>query len=106
MADKPVLLDERVVAVAYKSSHIAGIILLFGVLIDATVRALLYRQACWDLFALVIGSGLVATIYQRAKHVETLPNKSKKLAILVVLLSAIIAAVVAAVVALISRHHR
>ena len=87
MNNKPMIRDERTVAVADTSSRFAYMVLAFGVLITVAVRALAFRQACWDLLGLVIVSSAVATVYQRAKHVQVLP---RHLLLLVVLIGMVV----------------
>ena len=82
MNDKPVIRDERTVAVADTSSRFAYMVLAFGVLIDAFVRALVFRQACLDLVGLVCVSSMVVIVYQRVKRVQTLPRHGALLTLL------------------------
>jgi FtsP/CotA-like multicopper oxidase with cupredoxin domain len=55
--------DERTLAVADTSYRVAYTAATLALLIDVIVRS--YRgEAAWDLFGIVMGSGLVATCYQ------------------------------------------
>lgn len=59
-----VLRDERTLAVENASYRWGYMVLAFGVLISVGYRGLVRGEAGWDLLALVIGSGLVTTLYQ------------------------------------------
>lgn len=60
--------DERTIAVAHASSHWAYQVLAFGLLIDVAFRR---PNNSWDIMALLVISGLVATVYQARNR--TLP---------------------------------
>ncbi|HUT59304.1 MAG TPA: hypothetical protein VNA25_15755 [Phycisphaerae bacterium] len=83
MNDQPVIRDERTFAVADKSFRFAYMVLAFGVLITGAVRGLAFQEACWDLLGLVFVSSVVATVYQRAKHVQVLPRNRALLSVLI-----------------------
>jgi hypothetical protein len=61
--------DERTEAVENASFRWAYLALSFGLLADVACRSLLYREAAWDLMALVVAGGAVATAYQAAHRV-------------------------------------
>jgi hypothetical protein len=69
--------------------------LLFALLADIMYRSLI-GQTAWDLFGLIILTGLINFAYT-AKHHASVINRKSMLAILV---SGVVAAVIAAVVAL------
>ena len=96
MKEDPVILDERVVAVADRSSRLAYIILSFGVMIDVVVRGLAFGQAGWDLLGLVLISSGVATVYQRAKHIRVF---SRRRILLMMLICAVVGAATAVAMA-------
>ena len=87
MANEPFIRDERTIAVADRSGHLVGIVLMYGMLIDVVVRGLMLGEACWDLLALVALGGGIATFYQ-ARH-RTLAPRWFRLAILVLLIGAV-----------------
>jgi hypothetical protein len=97
MADDPVVRDERTVAVENASYRLACFILTFGVLLIAGVRGIVLKEACWDLFALVVFSGGAATYYQAKR--QTLAPRWWRLAIFLVLVGAV-AGLAAAVLAM------
>lgn len=92
MKKEPVILDERAFAVAGVSYRLAWMVLAFGVLASVAVRSLVLHQAAWDLLALVVVSGWVSYLYQRAKHVRVLP---RHWALLTVVIGAVVGLVVA-----------
>ena len=94
------LIDERMRLVANESCTLAYILLQFGLLIVVIVRGLAYGQNCWDIMGLVMGSSLVAVVFQRAKHVWLLPRGRLLWAML---LSGFIAMIVATVLVLIMK---
>jgi hypothetical protein len=69
--------------------------LLFALLADIMYRSLAFGEASWDLFALIIVTGIINFAYAAKNHVWALNRKS----VLVVLMSGILAAIIAAVVA-------
>jgi len=71
--------------------------LMFALLADIMFRSLLFGEAAWDLFALIIVTGIINFAYAAKNHVWALNRKS----VLVVLMSGVLAAIIAAVVALI-----
>jgi len=91
MKDNLVLKDERTIAVENISYRWAYIALTFGLLIDVAYRGLVRNEASWDLLALVVLTGLVATLYQGAQKILT--RRWLFLAAGVVLLAAVVAAV-------------
>lgn len=87
MDNQHVTRDERTVAIENASCRLACTILMFGVLLSATLRGLLLNQACWDLLALVaLSSGVV--IFYRERH-HTLAPRWFRLAILLLVTGAV-----------------
>jgi hypothetical protein len=84
--------DERTMSVENASYRWAFLLLSFGVLLSVAYRSFVLQQTAWDLMALVIVSGVVATGYQAASR--ALPGNW----IGRVLMAAAIAAVIAVVV--------
>jgi len=64
MSETPVTSDERTVAVGNASYRPAYIVVTFGMLVSVIVRALVLKEASWDLLGLVILGGGVAIFYQ------------------------------------------
>jgi hypothetical protein len=71
MNNETIIRDERTRTVENASYRIGFNILCFGVLVDIFFRSLFYKEAPWDLFALVVVGSWAATIYQ-GMH-KTLP---------------------------------
>lgn len=61
--------DERVVMVENASYRWAYLVISFGLLAEVIYRSYFKNETSWDLFALVIVGGGVATTYQRANKV-------------------------------------
>ena len=87
MDNQHVTRDERTVAIENAICRLACTILMFGVLLSATLRAWLLNQACWDLLGLVALSSGVATFYQ-ARH-RTLAPRWFRVAILLLVTGAV-----------------
>ena len=56
--------DERTLVVQNASYRWAYFLLAYGLLASIAWRAFARKEASWDLFALVIGSGVVTTAFQ------------------------------------------
>lgn len=69
MTDNTVTRDERTTAVELASYRLAYQVLSFGLLVIVGYRAWVRGENSWDLFALIILGGLVATGYQARQHV-------------------------------------
>ncbi|MEZ4703261.1 MAG: hypothetical protein R2834_23230 [Rhodothermales bacterium] len=63
--------DERTVAVENESYRWAYLILSYGLLVIVAVRAYAFDQASWDLLALVVVAGGVASAYQGFQNILT-----------------------------------
>ena len=61
--------DERTVAVEHASYRLAYLFLSYGLLVLVGYRAWVRGESSWDLFALIILGGLVATGYQASHRV-------------------------------------
>jgi len=70
MNEQPVIRDERTDAVVGAGCQMAYLVLSCGVGIIAGVRALAFRQVCWDLIGLYFVSQGVLFVFQRVKHVR------------------------------------
>lgn len=73
MKEQPVMTDERTDAVAGMGCRLAYLVLYFGVLTIAVVRALAFGQVTWDLLGLGFASSVVGLAYQHAKHAQVIP---------------------------------
>ena len=71
MKDDLVTRDERTLAVENSSYRWAYNLFSFGLLVIIGVRAWVWDETNWDLWALVIGGGAVATLYQASHRVLT-----------------------------------
>jgi hypothetical protein len=71
MKEDLVVKDERTVAIENISYRWAYMVLSFGLLIDTAYRGFVRNEASWDLLALVILTGLAATVYQGMKKTLT-----------------------------------
>jgi hypothetical protein len=92
MSVKPVMRDERTVSVENASYRLAYLVMSYGLLVAVMYRGLVLKQQAWDLMALVIVGGFVATAYQGSKGILT--SRSAK----IVLASMVAAAVIAAAI--------
>jgi len=64
MTTPPIMRDERTVATENASYRWAYLVLSFGLLVSTAYRAFVRHDSAWDLLALVILGGAVATFYQ------------------------------------------
>ena len=64
MTTQPIMRDERTVATENASYRWAYLVLSFGLLVSTAYRAFVRHESAWDLIALVILGGAVATFYQ------------------------------------------
>jgi hypothetical protein len=55
--------DERTLAVENASYRWAYVLVVYGLLLDVAYRGL-HNEAAWDLMALVIGGGVICSVYQ------------------------------------------
>jgi len=69
MTGKPIIRDERTVATENASYRWAYLVLSFGLLASTAYRAFARHESAWDLLALVIVGGAVATFYQGSERV-------------------------------------
>jgi hypothetical protein len=69
--------------------------LMFALLFDIMYRAMIWHEAAWDLYALLIASGAVSLVYAIRHKVFILNRYSVMVMALLALLAAAIAAVVA-----------
>ena len=70
---KPILffgaIDERTKIVVATGDSWACRFLMFALLLNVVCRGLIFKQASWDLFALVIIGGFISQAYQYRHHV-------------------------------------
>jgi hypothetical protein len=92
MAARVIERDERTMSVENASYRWAFLLLAFGVLLSVAYRSFVLEEAAWDLMALVVVSGGVASGYQAASRAIPASWLGR------VLIAAAIAAVIAAVV--------
>lgn len=71
MSEQPVLRDERTVMVENASYRLAYNLLSFGALVIVAWRGFVLGQSLWDLLALVILAGALATVYQAVHKIFT-----------------------------------
>ena len=69
MNNESVVRDERTMTVENASYRWAHQLLSFGLLLDVAYRGLVRNDSSWDLLALVIVTGMAATLYQAANKV-------------------------------------
>jgi len=84
--------DERAVMVENAGNRLAATVMSFGLLLDVMYRSWVRHESPWDLFALVIGGGLVATVYRGANH--TLGRQWATSTTMVMVIAAVIAVLV------------
>lgn len=94
MSKPTVVRDERTEMVENASYRWGYNVLAFGLLIVITYRAFAMGESNWDLFALLILSGLVATLYQYRNQI--LSTHWARWAIATAVISAVVAAAVVA----------
>jgi hypothetical protein len=63
--------DERTVAVENASYRWAYSLLTYALLVDVMCRAWFRHEAAWDLMALVVVGGVVASVYQARQRILT-----------------------------------
>ena len=88
----PIESDERTVAVTNASYRWGYLFLSFGILLSVAYRSFRHGQSSWDLLALVLASGALTTVYQRAHRI--LSARSARLALFVVALGLVAAAMI------------
>ena len=86
--------DERTVAVENASYVLGYKVMAYAILVDVVLRSFAFREAAWDLFAVVILAGLVVTAYQWRASILT--NRWVKLVALAFAIALAIAIVIAA----------
>jgi hypothetical protein len=84
--------DERTAAVENASYRWGYLVLSFGVLILVMYRRFALGESNWDLLALVIGGGVVTSVYQGANRVLT--GGWVRASVVTVVAAAIVAAIV------------
>ncbi len=72
MKNQSTVRDERTLVVENASYRWAYLLLSFGLLADIAYRGFQRQDSNWDLMALVLLGGLVATLYQAIHKVLTL----------------------------------
>jgi hypothetical protein len=97
MKDQPIIQDERTKSIENASYKPGFIILCFGVLIDIFIRSAFFKEAPWDLFALVIVGSWASTLYQARQ--KTLPPNFWRLMLILGIATAVLSAVLAFVFA-------
>ena len=85
--------DERTVAVENASYRWAYGLLVYALLVDVMCRAWFRNEAAWDLMAMVVMGGVVASVYQARQRILTQGWVMK--VVLVGCVTAVIAALVA-----------
>jgi hypothetical protein len=71
MTAAPIARDERTVATENASYRWAYLVMSFGLLVSTAYRAFARHESSWDLLALVILGGALATLYQGSRRVLT-----------------------------------
>jgi hypothetical protein len=69
MTAKPIMRDERTVATENASYRWAYLVMSFGLLVSTAYRSFVRNESAWDLLALVILGGAVATFFQGSRRV-------------------------------------
>lgn len=83
--------DERAILVEKSSYALAYTLITYAILLDVIYRAIVLKQATWDLLGIVILGGLAATLYQTRYKIA---NRSWVKAIALSVLAGLIIAVV------------
>ena len=71
MSATTVARDERTTAVENASFRWAYLLLSFGLLASVAYRGFARGESSWDLLALVVGAGLLVSLYQATHRVLT-----------------------------------
>lgn len=95
MTHNPVFRDERTVAIENASYRSAYLLLSFGLLFSIAYRSFVSHEQSWDLLALIVVGGLIASGYQLSQRIL-----SRRWTV-VAAASAVLAAITAIVVVLI-----
>ena len=69
MNNQPITRDERTTAVENASYRLAYFVLSFGILMSVAYRSFVLHESSWDLLALIVLGGVIATLYQKAYQV-------------------------------------
>ncbi len=93
MKDQPVFRDERTISIENASYRWGYLVVSYGLLILIAFRGFFYKESNWDLMALVIISGFVATAYQGFHQMFT--RRSIYLFGAIFLIGAVLAALIA-----------
>jgi hypothetical protein len=89
-AEQLMTADERL-AITMRANTWAYNFLMFALLIDIMYRAVIFDEGSWDLFVLIVASGVISMIYAARNNVMILNWKG----IVIMAVAAIVAAVVA-----------
>ena len=84
--------DERTGAVENASYRWGYLVMSFGVLVLVMYRSFARGESSWDLLALVVGGGIVTSVYQGANRVLT--RGWVQTSVVTVVVAAIVAAIV------------
>jgi len=71
MTAPTVVRDERTTAIENASYRWAYLFMSYGLLLSVAYRGLVRQESSWDLLALVIVGGIVATLYQGNQGILT-----------------------------------
>jgi hypothetical protein len=71
MNNQPIIRDERTITIENASYRWGYMVVTYGLLVIIILRAFLFNQTNWDLFALLFVSGLVTTVYQGVHQMFT-----------------------------------
>lgn len=69
MTANSIMRDERTVTVENASYRLAYLLISYGLLGSVMYRAFVTHEATWDLMALVIVGGVIASLYQARQGV-------------------------------------
>jgi hypothetical protein len=85
------LRDERTISVENASYRWAYLFVTFALLVAVVYRDFFLGQSSWDLFAIIIASGVITTLFQAQQRVFTM--RSARTAIVVVAIASVVALV-------------
>ena len=89
---------ERMAVVMCASNTWSLNVVLYGLLIDIMYRSAVFHEAPWDLFALVVVSGVIRVAYAR-RH-EVLGQVFGRKTVIIMAVCALVAAVISAILAM------
>jgi len=80
----PVTADERTMAIMYRANTWGLNFVVFALMLDIVYRSAVLHAATWDLWVVVVGSGVITLSYAARHHVLALFFNWRSLIVLIV----------------------